>query len=236
MEFITILPLVSLSPVSESLAFNAAGTEIFLLDGQGVEEKVQHLQTENVDAVRQQSSVSRRLTPADREAGGAMVDHLESMGIVVHTDNRESRRILKAAEKDNSEVGRVRHFKTVNGESYGFAYKGEIHLDMRKVDAELPLHEYAHLWCESFRRINPQGWQKVVDAMCFTEYETWDYVSKLYPNLPTDSDVAEEVIAHYDEKVRLALELQRKVLDEYTIAGTGKKLNVFLNQISANEH
>lgn len=37
----------------------------------------------------------------------------------------------------------------------------------------------------------------------------------------------EDVIAHYDEKVLMALELQKRVLNEYTIEGTGKKLDAF---------
>ena len=37
----------------------------------------------------------------------------------------------------------------------------------------------------------------------------------------------EDVIAHYDKKVQLALELQKRVLSEYTIEGTGKKLDAF---------
>ena len=41
----------------------------------------------------------------------------------------------------------------------------------------------------------------------------------------------EDVIAHYDKKVVLALDLQKKVLIEYTIDGTGKKLNAFFNEI-----
>lgn len=41
----------------------------------------------------------------------------------------------------------------------------------------------------------------------------------------------EDVIAHYDARVLLALDLQKKVLGEYTIEGTGKKLNTFLNSI-----
>jgi glycosyltransferase involved in cell wall biosynthesis len=45
----------------------------------------------------------------------------------------------------------------------------------------------------------------------------------------------EDVIAHYEEKVQLALDLQKKVLSEYTIEGTGKKLNTFLNEIVAHE-
>ena len=45
----------------------------------------------------------------------------------------------------------------------------------------------------------------------------------------------EEVIAHYDERVALALDLQKKVLSEYTIEGTGKKLSSFLNNIKQHE-
>ncbi len=45
----------------------------------------------------------------------------------------------------------------------------------------------------------------------------------------------EYVIAHYDDKVSLALELQKRVLQEYTIEGTGRRLNAFLNNIQAHE-
>lgn len=45
----------------------------------------------------------------------------------------------------------------------------------------------------------------------------------------------EEVIASYDEKVQLALDLQKKVLNEYTIEGTGKKLNAFFKEIEKHE-
>lgn len=41
----------------------------------------------------------------------------------------------------------------------------------------------------------------------------------------------EDVIAHYKDKVLLALELQKKVLSEYTIEGTGKKIDGFLSEL-----
>lgn len=41
----------------------------------------------------------------------------------------------------------------------------------------------------------------------------------------------EDVIAQYDEKVVLALELQKRVLSEYTIDGTSKKLDKFFKRI-----
>lgn len=45
----------------------------------------------------------------------------------------------------------------------------------------------------------------------------------------------EHVIANYDEKVSLALDLQKRVLQEYTIEGTGMRLNAFLNDILSHE-
>lgn len=44
----------------------------------------------------------------------------------------------------------------------------------------------------------------------------------------------EEVIANYDDKVKKALELQKRVLSEYTIEGTGKKLDAFFKEIQKN--
>ena len=49
------------------------------------------------------------------------------------------------------------------------------------------------------------------------------------------ADAVEDVIANYDERVALALDLQEKVLNEYTIEGTGKKLSIFLNDIKQHE-
>ena len=46
---------------------------------------------------------------------------------------------------------------------------------------------------------------------------------------------AEDVIAHYNDKVQLALKLQKKVLNEYTIEGTGKKLDAFFKEIARHE-
>jgi len=44
----------------------------------------------------------------------------------------------------------------------------------------------------------------------------------------------EDVIAHYDERVQLALALQQLVFGEYTIEGTAKKLDSFLKKLSSS--
>lgn len=48
------------------------------------------------------------------------------------------------------------------------------------------------------------------------------------------AEAIENVIAHYDEKVQSALELQTRVLSEYTIEGTGRKLDAFFKEIQAD--
>lgn len=45
------------------------------------------------------------------------------------------------------------------------------------------------------------------------------------------ANTIEDVITHYNEKVKSALELQKRVLAEYTIEGTGKKLGIFFSAI-----
>lgn len=130
----------------------------------------------------------------DMEAGGAMIDHLQNMGIDVNDDISEIRRTRKKAEKDNSEEGRMRKMATSDGKVYGFAYRGKLYIDPRELDANLPLHEYGHLWCEAFRRLNPEGWKNVVGVMK-QDKDTWQFIKQLNPELTNDDDIAEEVIS-----------------------------------------
>lgn len=130
----------------------------------------------------------------NREAGSAMVDHLQDMGIDVSDDPTENRNALKKAKGDNSEEGKLRKMNTTDGTVYGFAYKGKLYLDPRRINANLPLHEYSHLWCEAFRRLNPEGWKEVVGLMQ-QDADTWKFIKDLYPELTSDDDIAEEMIA-----------------------------------------
>ena len=40
-----------------------------------------------------------------------------------------------------------------------------------------------------------------------------------------------DIIEHYDEKVKQSIVLQQIALDQYTIKGTAKKMNVFFNNL-----
>lgn len=90
---------------------------------------------------------------------------------------------------------KVKFFRTEQGEAYGFTVGGKIYLDPRIAKADTPIHEYAHLWAEALRQGNPEEWANVVGLMKDTP--VWEEVKKLYPELETDEEVADEVLATY---------------------------------------
>ena len=117
-------------------------------------------------------------------------------------------------EKDAKITDHVRFFRTSNGEAYGFTVGGRIYIDPRIANSETPVHEYAHLWATALREGNAKEWENVVKLMKGTSL--WEEVKKRYPELETDDEVADEVLAHYSgrrgaERLR---EAQRKALEE----------------------
>jgi hypothetical protein len=98
-------------------------------------------------------------------------------------------------EGNSEKQGEVKYFRTANGEVYGFTDGEKIYLDTRKMKPETPLHEYAHLWCDMLRKVNPKEWENV--KKLFDEVEGLkDEVQKLYPELEGDA-LYEEMITTY---------------------------------------
>ncbi len=98
-------------------------------------------------------------------------------------------------ENDAEITDHVRFFKTKNGEAYGFTVGGKIYYDPRIANAETPVHEYAHLWASAVKANNAKEWKNVVDLMKGTN--VWEEVKKTYPELETDDEIADEVLATY---------------------------------------
>lgn len=98
-------------------------------------------------------------------------------------------------EDDLKITDKVRFFRTENGEAYGFTVGGKIYIDPGIANAETPVHEYAHLWASALRAGNAKEWGNVVGLMKGTA--VWDEVKKRYPELKTDDEIADEVLAHY---------------------------------------
>ena len=98
-------------------------------------------------------------------------------------------------EGNSEKQGEVKYFRTANGEVYGFTDGEKIYLDTRKMKPETPLHEYAHLWCDMLRKVNPKEWENV--KKLFDEVDGLkDEVQKLYPELEGDA-LYEEMITTY---------------------------------------
>ena len=98
-------------------------------------------------------------------------------------------------ENDAEITDHVRFFKTKNGEAYGFTVGGKIYYDPRIANAETPVHEYAHLWASALKANNAKEWKNVVDLMKGTN--VWEEVKETYPELETDDEIADEVLATY---------------------------------------
>ena len=89
----------------------------------------------------------------------------------------------------------IRFFRTANGEAYGFTVGGKIYIDPKIATSETPIHEYAHLWATALKSANAKEWQNVVGLMKGTK--VWDEVKALYPELKSDDEIADEVLATY---------------------------------------
>ena len=98
-------------------------------------------------------------------------------------------------EKDAKITDHVRFFRTANGEAYGFTVGGKIYIDPKIATSETPIHEYAHLWATVLKSANAKEWQNVVGLMKGTK--VWDEVKALYPELKSDDEIADEVLATY---------------------------------------
>ena len=98
-------------------------------------------------------------------------------------------------EKDLQITDHVRFFRTPGGEAYGFTVGGKIYLDPRTATADTPIHEYAHLWAGALRQANPKEWNNIVELMRGTP--AWDEVKRLYPELESDEEIADEALAMY---------------------------------------
>ena len=113
--------------------------------------------------------------------------------------------------------GLPRYFRTKYGNAYGFTVNGKVYIDPRMVNAETPIHEYTHLWATTLRERKPKEWQNVVELMKGTD--VWDEVVRTYPELKTDDDIADEVLAQYSG--RMGAERLRREMDAVLKSNSG---------------
>ena len=119
-------------------------------------------------------------------------------------------KVVKDFENPKLGVEKRRFFRTEDGKAYGFTVDGKVYLDPRMAGVETAVHEYTHLWADALRRVNPEEWRNVVELMKGTS--VWDEVKRNYPELESEDEIADEVLAHYSG--RRGAERLRAALDE----------------------
>ena len=153
--------------------------------------------------------------------------------------NEEIKASIKEQKKAERKVKKaVKEFRTKDGEVYGFTDGEKIYLDTKKMKPETPLHEYAHLWCDMLRRVNPKEWENV--KKLFDKVEGLkEEVQKLYPELEGDA-LYEEMITTYsgregtkkleDVVRKLAAEEGKSVTESTMAQGFLEKVKVALTK------
>ena len=139
--------------------------------------------------------------------------------IAVTSDNQElssAAKVVKDFENPKLGVEKRRFFRTEDGKAYGFTVDGKVYLDPKMAGAETAVHEYTHLWADALRRVNPAEWRNVVELMKGTS--VWDEVKRGYPELESEDEIADEVLAHYSgrrgaAKLRAALDVEMEGTD-----------------------
>ena len=137
----------------------------------------------------------------------------------VEMSYRPGVKVLEESAKQRARLREHRYFRTPSGEAYGFTVDGKIYLDPRIATAETPIHEYAHLWEDMIRNVNAEAWNDIVGLMKATPI--WEEVRGLYPELKTDDEIADEVLAHYSG--RRGAERLREA-QQHAAAETGKSV------------
>ena len=120
----------------------------------------------------------------------AMVEKLRSNGLQVSTDWDAAKGILKQLP-DKYEM-----LKRDDAKVYGFVYQGTIFLNPKDTGADVPIHEYTHVWAEALRQNNPDEWSRIKEMMK-RETVIWNEVVATYPHLENDDQIADEVLATY---------------------------------------
>ena len=140
---------------------------------------------------------TKPVTKQDAALRDALIDVLSGAGVEVVTDAEKVQRVIDDKLR-RQEASNIRFFRTPDGHAYGFTMGGKIYIDARIAGADTPIHEYTHLWSEALRKANPKEWDNIVGLMKGSPL--WEEVKKKYPDLKTDSDIADEVLAHYSGK------------------------------------
>lgn len=155
--------------------------------------------------------------------------------LIAHNNNGQTFSDAKVQQNDETtkkDDHKLSEFKTSKGEIWGFTTDGKIYLDPSVANAETPIHEYTHIWADAIRENNPNEWSNIVNLMKTTTL--WGQIKKDYPELKTEDEVADEVLATYSGK--RGAEKLRKEMSRMTNHGNMTEKAAAARSLGRMEH
>lgn len=155
--------------------------------------------------------------------------------LIAHNNNGQTFSDAKVQQNDETtkkDDHKLSEFKTSKGEIWGFTTDGKIYLDPSVANAETPIHEYTHIWADAIRENNPNEWSNIVNLMKTTTL--WGQIKKNYPELKTEDEVADEVLATYSGK--RGAEKLRKEMSRMTNHGNMTEKAAAARSLGRMEH
>lgn len=113
-------------------------------------------------------------------------------------------------EKDIFIDQKLRFMRDAHEAVYGLTDGQRIYVDRSVATAATPIHEYAHLWITAYSQQCPAEWAALTASL--KVLPQWAETASRYPELTTDSEIADELLATYSGergRERLLSELNR---------------------------
>ena len=187
----------------------------------------------NFDAGSEITRLGRKYSPEDvskalSKAGFAGISYPAQYRSGGRNDGKRNYVIFN--DSDAKITDKVRFFRTQSGEAYGYTVNGKIYIDPRIATSETPIHEYAHIWASAIRKGNPKEWGNIVGLMKGTDI--WNSIQDQYPELTSEDEIADEVLAQYSGKrgaAKLRAELDKVAKDNTTMMDKVKAMAAIQN-------
>ena len=126
--------------------------------------------------------------------GNALVDALITKLLACHLDVTTDWGTAKEVINELPES--YDHIKNNMDDIRGFVFCNKIFINPDGVQADVPIHEYTHVWAEALRQQNDKEWKNIVELLK-EETVLWEEVKAKYPHLSSDNEIADEVLATY---------------------------------------
>ena len=124
--------------------------------------------------------------------GNALVDALITKLLACHLDVTTDWGTAKEVINELPES--YDHIKNKMDDIRGFVFCNKIFINPDGVQADVPIHEYTHVWAEALRQQNDKEWKNIVELLK-EETVLWEEIKAKYPHLSSDNEIADRVLA-----------------------------------------